>query len=86
MENASIDLSIVFPAYLEEDRITHTLTITDEYLRHRLNKEDPNFTWEMIVVDDGSRDRTSQVVRDFIKKQVDEKKRQQLYFVVAIGS
>ncbi len=52
-------LSIVIPAYNEESRIGGTLTETFDYL----NKQ--GYESEVIVVNDGSRDRTVEVVREF---------------------
>ena len=51
---ASIHLSVVVPAYDEEERIGQTLTSIVSYLQ----KQD--FLSEVIVVDDGSQDRTSE--------------------------
>ena len=51
------DLSIVIPAYNEEHRIPATLQSIAAYLVER-NRDD-----EVIVVDDGSTDRTVEVVR-----------------------
>ena len=48
-------LSIVIPAYNEEDRIGPTLARITAWLRAR------GGTWEVIVADDGSRDRTREV-------------------------
>lgn len=56
-----IDLSVVIPAYNEESRILPTL----ESVHAFLNKNFPAF--EIIVVNDGSRDSTSQVVTEFAK-------------------
>jgi len=53
-------LSIVIPAYNEEKRIGQSL---DEILRF-LNQN--NYGAEVIVVDDGSRDRTGKIVSDHI--------------------
>jgi len=50
-------LSIVVPAYNEEDRIGPTLERMTAYLDAR------GFTYELLVVDDGSTDRTAQIVR-----------------------
>ncbi|MDO9109808.1 MAG: glycosyltransferase, partial [Desulfatirhabdiaceae bacterium] len=52
-------LSIIIPAYNEEDRIIHTL----EASLSCLNK--PNFHSEIIVVSDGSTDQTRSVVEGF---------------------
>lgn len=52
-------LSIVIPTYNEEKNIKKTL---DEVLRY-LSKN--NFSWEVIISDDGSRDKTTTLVKDF---------------------
>ena len=52
-------LSIVVPAYNEELRLPPTLTHIAEYLALR------DFSYELIVVDDGSRDGTRDLVREF---------------------
>lgn len=49
-------LSVVVPAYNEEERIGDTLTAILAYLQARASP------YEIIIVDDGSRDRTTQVV------------------------
>lgn len=51
-----LELSIVIPAYNEAQRLPKTLDRIREYLAQR------NTTSEVIVVDDGSRDGTAQVV------------------------
>lgn len=56
-----IDYSIVIPTYNEEVRITKTLTQTISFM----NDFAPAF--EIIVVDDGSKDKTAQIVEDFAK-------------------
>jgi len=56
-------LSIVVPAYNEEKRIFKMLDETLEYCAERQRRE-PDFTYEIVVVDDGSKDKTSQVVLD----------------------
>ncbi len=52
-------LSLIIPAYNEEDRLPATLERVAEYLASR------DFSCELIVVDDGSRDGTRNLVRDF---------------------
>lgn len=54
-----VDLSVIIPAFNEEDRLPKTLLSVVEYLESR----DPTF--EVIVVDDGSSDKTAQVVQKF---------------------
>eukprot|EP01024_Parvocaulis_polyphysoides_P057160 TRINITY_DN6070_c0_g1_i1.p1 TRINITY_DN6070_c0_g1~~TRINITY_DN6070_c0_g1_i1.p1 ORF type:complete len:356 (+),score=17.33 TRINITY_DN6070_c0_g1_i1:125-1069(+) len=60
-------LSIVMPAYNEQDRLPQTLDETLKYLSLRRDRFS-NFTYEVIVVDDGSKDRTSDVVYSYIQK------------------
>ena len=56
-ESSNIHLSVVIPAYNEELRLPHTLSQSIAYL-----KKQP-YRSEIIVVDDGSKDGTEQVVR-----------------------
>jgi dolichyl-phosphate beta-glucosyltransferase len=53
-----VQLSIVVPAYDEAERLPPTLRIMELYLRNR-RKDDATFTFEIIVVDDGSNDATA---------------------------
>lgn len=53
-------LSVVIPAYNEETRLPNTLETVVSYLR-ALNLD----RFEVLVVDDGSVDRTAEVVREF---------------------
>jgi len=55
-------LSIVIPAYNEEDRIGRTLTETFDYL------DQQNYSSEVIVVNDGSTDHTAETVRNFERR------------------
>ena len=55
----SFDLSIIIPAYNEEDRIVPTLANTLAYLRTR------PYVCQIIVVSDGSTDNTGRVVERF---------------------
>ncbi|MEO7715214.1 MAG: dolichyl-phosphate beta-glucosyltransferase [Capsulimonas sp.] len=56
-----MSVSVIIPAFDEELRLPATLTATAEYFQS-LGEE-----YEILVVDDGSRDRTAQVVADFEK-------------------
>lgn len=54
-----IELSIIIPAYNEQDRIVPTLANTIEYLKSRPYKS------QIVVVSDGSKDDTAQVARKY---------------------
>lgn len=53
--NSTCHLSVVVPAYNEEVRLGRSLPLMVEYLQKQ------PFTWELLIVDDGSRDRTGDV-------------------------
>ncbi len=53
-------LSVVIPAYNEEKRIKTTLEAVFNYLSSQ------NYSWEVIIVSDGSRDKTVEVVSHYI--------------------
>lgn len=67
VERASKYLSVVVPAYNEEQRIGVML---DEALAYLLAREqaDAAFSFEIIVVSDGSKDGTARVVRTYTQK------------------
>ena len=56
-----IYLSVIIPAYNEEDRIKNTLLEIDKFLTIQ------NYNYEIIVVDDGSCDGTSELVKNLQK-------------------
>jgi dolichyl-phosphate beta-glucosyltransferase len=60
MDDSCTSLSVVVPAYNEADRILSAIVDITEYL-----KENFESAWELIVVDDGSRDATVAVVEEF---------------------
>jgi glycosyltransferase involved in cell wall biosynthesis len=57
--NLPPNVSVIIPAYNEEKRLAPTLKRIEEYLASR------PYSAEIIVVDDGSRDATAQVVENF---------------------
>jgi len=59
---SEIYLSVIIPAYNEEKRLPHTLREIDEYLKQQ------NYQSEIIVVSDGSRDKTVEVVKNLATK------------------
>ena len=56
-------LSVIIPAYNEENRVKETLATVYNYLLRQ------DYTWEVIVVSDGSKDRTVEVVSEFISNK-----------------
>ena len=56
-------LSIIIPAYNEEKRLPKTLAEIDKYLKKQ------NYNYEIIVVSDGSKDKTVEVVEN-LKPQI----------------
>ncbi|XP_029458589.1 dolichyl-phosphate beta-glucosyltransferase [Rhinatrema bivittatum] len=70
----TLQLSVVVPSYNEEKRLP---TMLDEALKYLENRQmhNPSFTYEVIVVDDGSRDQTSKVALKYTKKLGSERVR-----------
>ena len=60
----TVRLSVVVPAYNEIDRMPIMMKETLDYLKAR-SKKDSKFTWEIIVVDDHSRDATFDTAASF---------------------
>jgi len=54
-----IYLSVIIPAYKEESRISSTLLAIDHYLSKQ------KYTYEILVVNDGSKDKTAEIVNKF---------------------
>lgn len=62
-DNIKPFLSVVVPAYNEEHNIrTGALYAMNDYLSEQ------NYTWELIVVDDGSKDKTAEMAENFSRK------------------
>uniref|UniRef100_A0A087YD84 ALG5 dolichyl-phosphate beta-glucosyltransferase n=1 Tax=Poecilia formosa TaxID=48698 RepID=A0A087YD84_POEFO len=70
----SRELSVVIPAYNEELRMPMMLDEAMQYLENR-QKQNPTFTYEVIVVDDGSRDKTTEVALRYTNKYSADKVR-----------
>ncbi|KAJ7948268.1 dolichyl-phosphate beta-glucosyltransferase-like [Quillaja saponaria] len=60
-------ISLIIPAFNEEKRLPGALEETMSYLQQRVAK-DPSFSYEVVIVDDGSADGTKRVAFDFVKK------------------
>jgi dolichyl-phosphate beta-glucosyltransferase len=57
--SATCYLSVIIPAYNEEERLAKSLPVILQYLQRQA------YSWEIVVIDDGSRDRTSTVASTF---------------------
>lgn len=79
-----IKLSVIIPAFNEAERIGKTLISIDKYLSKQ------NYDYEIIVVNDGSKDDTAKIVYDFQSKiknlrLIDNKQNQGKGYVVKQG-
>ncbi|GBM46024.1 Dolichyl-phosphate beta-glucosyltransferase [Araneus ventricosus] len=70
----SVSLSVIVPAYNEEKRLPAMLDECLEYLESRSVKH-TDFSYEVIIVDDGSSDSTTKVALDYVNKYGSEKVR-----------
>ncbi|XP_058062856.1 dolichyl-phosphate beta-glucosyltransferase [Anopheles bellator] len=66
-DEPTLQLSVIVPAFDEEKRLPVMLDECLEYLETR-SKVEKDFTYEVIVVSDGSRDRTVKVALDYARK------------------
>ena len=62
-------LSVIVPSYNEEDRIAVMLDETIGYLESRAERaEQASFDWEIVIVDDGSKDRTTPLALEYVER------------------
>ena len=61
MDSARPHLSVVIPSYNEQDRLKRFIPDIVDYFRSK------NFTFEIVVVNDGSRDQTAETARGLAK-------------------
>lgn len=70
-ESGSLSLTVVVPCYNESQRLPIMLRETVPHLL-MLQKTRPEFTWEIIVVDDASNDATIQVAKKLAFELLDK--------------
>ncbi|XP_028177362.1 dolichyl-phosphate beta-glucosyltransferase [Ostrinia furnacalis] len=73
-EPQSVNLSVVVPAYNEEERLPPMLDEALQFLEKRLT-EYPSYKYEIIVVSDGSKDKTVKVAGNYALKYGSDKVR-----------
>lgn len=61
---ARVSLSVIIPAFNETRRLPGMLDEALTHLEKRIEK-DPSFSYEVLIVDDGSSDGTSRVAREY---------------------
>jgi dolichyl-phosphate beta-glucosyltransferase len=71
-DEPSVELSVIIPAYEEEKRLPVMLDECMEFLE-RKSKEDSTFTYEVIVVSDGSKDKTVKTAMKYCARYTTEK-------------
>jgi len=64
---STLDLSVIVPAYCEEERLPKMLDECIKFLEARSS------SYEVVIVDDGSKDKTSDVGLDYVDKYGSEK-------------
>ncbi|XP_042511809.1 dolichyl-phosphate beta-glucosyltransferase isoform X2 [Macadamia integrifolia] len=60
-------ISLIIPAFNEEHRLPGALDETMNYLQQRAAK-DKSFSYEVVIVDDGSGDGTNKIAFDFVRR------------------
>jgi len=71
----SLELSVIIPAYNEENRLPVMLEDTLKFLNSKRDQSKNGFDFELLIVDDGSQDATSQVALQSSKLQTTERVR-----------
>ncbi|KAG0216391.1 dolichyl-phosphate beta-glucosyltransferase [Mortierella sp. GBA30] len=66
--SAEKSLSIVVPAYNESERLPVMMKETLDFLKYRSQK-DPEFTYEILIIDDGCQDSTVRVALEIAEKE-----------------
>lgn len=74
IDEPTLSLSVIVPAYNEESRLPIMLDECMQYLECRY-KDHSNFSYEVIIVDDGSSDETTKVALKYSKEYGSEKLR-----------
>ncbi|WJX75599.1 dolichyl-phosphate beta-glucosyltransferase [Trifolium repens] len=74
VDPASKYISLIIPAFNEEHRLPGALEETMIYLQQRASK-DPSFSYEVLIIDDGSTDGTKRVAFEFVRKYTVDKVR-----------
>ncbi|RDX92016.1 Dolichyl-phosphate beta-glucosyltransferase [Mucuna pruriens] len=67
-------ISLIIPAFNEEHRLPGALEESMNYLQQRTLK-DPSFSYEVVIIDDGSADETKRVAFEFVRKYTVDKVR-----------
>lgn len=70
----TFDLSVIVPSYNEEERLPTMLDETIEYLEEKCSTT-KTYKYEIIVVDDGSKDKTSEIAHKYTEKYGSDKVR-----------
>jgi len=70
----TVQLSIIIPAYNEKERLPIMLDETLQFLKQREAK-DSSLSFELIIVDDGSKDTTTKLALNYSKKETTQKVR-----------
>ncbi|KAF9928301.1 dolichyl-phosphate beta-glucosyltransferase [Linnemannia zychae] len=66
--SATKTLSVVIPAYNESERLPIMMEEALDYMKNK-EKKDPSFTYEILIVDDGSHDSTIRVTLEMAQRE-----------------